>query len=72
LISQKKAEILATAESDPDAKGRIKKRHIPGRDLLSLLMKANMATDIADSARMNEEEILARECHTMLSQKDKY
>jgi hypothetical protein len=61
LISQKKAEILATAESD--AKGGVEKRDIQGRDLLSLLMKANMATDIADSARMNDEEILARECY---------
>jgi hypothetical protein len=70
LISQKKAEILAAAESG--AKGGLEKRNIQGRDLLSLLMKANMATDIADCARMNEEEILARECHTMLSQNDKY
>ncbi|KAI0245082.1 cytochrome P450 [Lactifluus subvellereus] len=58
MISQKKAEILATAESD--AKGGIEKRNIQGRDLLSLLIKANMATDIADNARMNDEEILAQ------------
>jgi hypothetical protein len=59
LISRKRAEIFATAESD--AKGGVGKKHIQGRDLLSLLIKANMATDIADSARMNDEEILARE-----------
>ncbi|KAH9972118.1 cytochrome P450 [Lactifluus volemus] len=58
LISQKKAEILAATESD--AKSGVEKSDIQGRDLLSLLMKANMATDIADSARMNEEEILAQ------------
>ncbi|KAI9463998.1 cytochrome P450 [Lactarius psammicola] len=58
LISQKKSEILASA--DVDAKGGVEKRNIQGRDLLSLLIKANMATDIPDSARMSEEEILAQ------------
>jgi len=59
LISQKRSEILASA--DVDAKGGVEKRNIQGRDLLTLLIKANMATDIPDSARMSDEEILARE-----------
>jgi hypothetical protein len=59
LISQKKAEILATTEIG--GKGRVEKRNIQGRDLLSLLIKANMATDIPDRARMADEDILARE-----------
>lgn len=59
VISQKKAEILATTEIG--GKGRVEKRNIQGRDLLSLLIKANMATDIPDSARMTDEEIQARE-----------
>jgi hypothetical protein len=63
LITQKKAEILATAENN--AKGGVEKRHIQGRDLLSLLIKANVATDIADSARMNDEVILARKSRMM-------
>lgn len=58
IIAQKKAEILAIAESD--AKGDVEKRKIQGRDLLTLLIKANMATDIPDSARMTDEDILAR------------
>jgi cytochrome P450 len=58
LISQKKSEILASA--DVDAKGGVEKRNIQGRDLLSLLIKANMATDIPDSARMSDEDILAQ------------
>lgn len=58
LISQKKSEILASA--DVDAKGGVEKRNIQGRDLLSLLIKANMATDIPDNARMSDEEILAQ------------
>lgn len=70
MISQKKAEILAAAESD--AKGGVEKRSIQGRDLLSLLIKANMATDIAESARMNDEEILARESRVMFSQGNNY
>jgi hypothetical protein len=59
VISQKKAEILATTEIG--GKGRVEKRNIQGRDLLSLLIKANIATDIPDSARMTDEEIQARE-----------
>ena len=34
-------------------------KDIQGRDLLSLLVKANMVTDIPDSARMSDEDILA-------------
>jgi hypothetical protein len=59
LISQKKAEILATTESNP--KGGVEKKTVQGRDLLSLLIKANMATDLPDSSRMTDEEILSRE-----------
>lgn len=32
------------------------------RDLLSLLLKANMATDLPPSQRMSDEDVLAREC----------
>ena len=58
MISQKKAEILSSTEAD--SKGRVEKKNIQGRDLLSLLIKANMATDIPDHARMTDEDILAR------------
>jgi cytochrome P450 len=58
VISQKKAEILTTTEIG--GKGRVEKRNIQGRDLLSLLIKANVATDIPDSARMTDEDILAQ------------
>ena len=58
VISQKKAEILSSSEID--SKGRVEKKNIQGRDLLSLLMKANMATDIPDHARMTDEDIIAR------------
>jgi len=58
LISQKKAELLATAESNPQ--GGVEKKTVQSRDLLSLLIKANMATDLPDSARMTDEEILSQ------------
>jgi len=58
LISQKKSEILASA--DVDAKGGVEKKNIQGRDLLTLLIKANMATDILDNARMSDEDILSQ------------
>ena len=61
MIAQKKAEILTT---EIGGKGGVEKRNIQGRDLLSLLIKANMATDIPDHARMTEEEILARESNS--------
>jgi hypothetical protein len=59
MISQKKSEILAS--TDADTKGGVGKKDIQDRDLLSLLIKANMATDIPDNARMSDEDILARE-----------
>lgn len=63
MISQKKAEILATTESS--AKGDVEKKNFEGRDLLSLLIKANMATDLPESARMTDEEILSRESESV-------
>jgi len=32
------------------------------RDLLSLLMKSNMNTDIPEHQRMSDEDVLARQC----------
>ena len=63
MIAQKKAEIHATSESDAPTRsqGGVEKRNIQGRDLLSVLIRANMATDIPDTARMTDDEILARE-----------
>jgi len=59
LISQRKAELLATAKSNP--KGGIEKKTVQGWDLLSLLIKAHMATDLPDGACMTDEEVLWRE-----------
>ena len=55
MIADKKAAVLNNAS------GGVEKKDVEGRDLLSLLIKSNMATDIPDSARMNDEEILSRQ-----------
>lgn len=58
LIAEKKAAIWAESRE----KGRdVEKKDVSGRDLLTLLIKANMATDIPDSQRLTDEEVLARE-----------
>jgi len=55
MIAEKKAEIHAASESD--AKGGVERRDIQGRDLFSLLIKANMATDVSDAARMTDGDM---------------
>ena len=56
LLSDAKAAARATATE----KGEIEKNSLHGRDLLSLLVKANMATDIPESQRLSDEDVLAR------------
>lgn len=56
LLSDAKAAALANATE----KGEIDKNSLRGRDLLSLLVKANMATDIPESQRLSDEDVLAR------------
>ena len=56
LLLDAKAAARATATE----KGEIEKNSLHGRDLLSLLVKANMATDIPESQRMSDEDVLAR------------
>lgn len=56
LIAEKKAAILAASQ---DGKG-VEKKDVVGRDLLTLLIKANMATDIPESQRLTDEEVVAQ------------
>ncbi|KAI0077563.1 cytochrome P450 [Panus rudis PR-1116 ss-1] len=53
LIAEKKAALLAE-------KSGVTKRDIKDRDLLTLLIKANMAVDIPEDQRMSDEEVLAQ------------
>ena len=62
LISEKKAAILEEVRQ----KGRgVEKKDMADRDLLSLLIRANMATDIPESQRLSDEEMLARKVFQM-------
>ena len=70
LIAEKKAAIireqaerkaLNLKEDENDASDSLR-----GRDLLTLLLKANMATDIPESQRLSDEDVLARACVLLL------
>jgi hypothetical protein len=50
----------AAVQESTTEKGEIEKNSLHGRDLLSLLVKANMATDIPESQRLSDEDVLAR------------
>ena len=56
LLSSAKAAARASATE----KGETEKLTLYGRDLLSLLVKANMATDIPENQRLSDEDVLAR------------
>ena len=58
LIAEKKDAILA----EMDASRKRGKDSVQGRDLLTVLLKANMADDIPESQRLTDEEVLARKC----------
>ena len=60
LIARMKADVLANAE------GRaVEKKDFQGKSLLSLLVKANMASDLSETQRLSDEEILAQ-CPTFI------
>jgi cytochrome P450 len=60
LIEERKAAILA--ERSDNGSCVVEKQDVQGHDLLSLLIKSNMAIDIPESMRMSDSEILSREC----------
>jgi len=53
LLSDSKAVIKASEKAG-------EKNGMQGRDLLSLLVRANTATDLSDSKRMSDEDVLAQ------------
>ena len=57
LLRDSKAAIL----TDGGGNGKLEKSSWPGRDLLSLLLRANMSTDLPPNQRMTDEDVLARE-----------
>ncbi|KAI0321606.1 cytochrome P450 [Amylostereum chailletii] len=56
LIAEKKAAVLAESSDGVS----VAKDSIQGHDLLSLLIRANMASDMAEGMRMSDEEILSQ------------
>ena len=63
LIQEKKAAISRErAEKSEQEKpfDGVERRDLRSRDLLTLLLKANMATDIPESQRLSDEDVLAR------------
>lgn len=62
LLAEKKADIKQAATS---AGGKVDGRlqGLRSRDLLTLLIKANMAEDIPEHQRLSDEDVLARTCY---------
>ncbi|TFY74075.1 hypothetical protein EWM64_g9937, partial [Hericium alpestre] len=61
LLAEKKAAVLTAAESKKAGETvEIGRTNIEGRDLMSLLVKANMATDLAENMRMDDNDVLAQ------------
>ena len=72
LIAEKKAAILAEQNALVEEKEGLANKDVKGRDLLTLLIKANMAVDIPDHQRLSEEEVLARESFNIIGTRHKY
>jgi hypothetical protein len=49
------------AECDVNGSGLVGRQDVGGHDLLSLLIKANIAADMPESMRMSDSEILSCE-----------
>ncbi|KAH9965554.1 cytochrome P450 [Lactifluus volemus] len=58
IIEERKAAVLA--ERSPSGSSVVEKQDVQGHDLLSLLVKSNIATDIPESMRMSDLEILSQ------------
>ncbi|KZT05226.1 cytochrome P450 [Laetiporus sulphureus 93-53] len=56
LIAERKAEIAKAIQSGQKENDT----GLQGRDLLTLLIKANMATDLPESQRLSDEDVLAQ------------
>jgi hypothetical protein len=49
------------SECDANGSGAVERHDVGGHDLLSLLIKSNIAADMPESMRMSDSEILSRE-----------
>ena len=55
LIKEKKQQIMSGKASLS-----VERKDVQGRDILTLLIKSNMASDVPESQRLTDEEVLAR------------
>jgi hypothetical protein len=53
-------ELIATGKQDILHHNKTDRNSLKNKDLLTVLLRANMATDIPDNQRMSDSEILAR------------
>ncbi|KAI0672480.1 cytochrome P450 [Trametes maxima] len=60
LIQEKKTQIQRELAENKSGGSSLERKDVQGRDLLTLLLKANMATDIPDSQRLSDEDVLAQ------------
>ena len=67
LIRDKREAILRARDGKDGTEDGIAKKDVQGRDLLSLLIKANLATDVPEDQRLSEEQVLSREFHPIPS-----
>lgn len=58
LLHDAKAAVISSHGAEKG--GSIEKSSLQGRDLLSLLVRANMATDIPENQRISDEDVLAQ------------
>ncbi|KAI0040330.1 cytochrome P450 monooxygenase [Auriscalpium vulgare] len=61
LLAARKAELrTSAADNDDGAADALGRADVKGRDLLTLLVKANMASDVKEDSRMSDEDVLAQ------------
>ncbi|KAH7906654.1 cytochrome P450 [Hygrophoropsis aurantiaca] len=58
LLRDAKAAVFASQEAKNSS--IVQKTSVQGRDLLSLLVRANMATDLPESQKLSDEDVLAQ------------
>ncbi len=66
LIAEKKARIQQELAEGKEKSG-LKRDDLQGCDLLTLLLKANISTDVPDNQRLSDEDVLARAHQPFLS-----
>ncbi|KAI0058333.1 cytochrome P450 [Artomyces pyxidatus] len=60
MIVQKKATVLEESSNTDNDASVVERKDVQGHDLLSLLIKSNMAADLPERGRMSDEEILSQ------------